>query len=180
MMIVIRPFEARDRDRINAVARAAFAQYERHYDAWPVFIDRIGRMAELAGDGDLLVAEHDGLVVGGVLHVPPGRPRNAIFPVEWSVIRMLVVAPDARGQGIGRRLMAACLRCAMDAGGPAVGLHTSPVMAAALRMYEAIGFARDADVAPINGVAYGRYVLPAEGIVAALSWLDKPAEVETR
>jgi len=176
MTILIRAHETRDRDGINAVARAAFAQYERHYDEWPVFIDRIGRLAELAGDGDLLVAEREGVVVGGVLHVPPGRPCSAIFPVEWSVISMLVVAPDARGRGIGRRLVAACLRCAMDAGGAAVGLHTSPVMAAALRMYEAIGFVRDADIAPINGVAYGHYRLQAEEIARAIGRLEGAAE----
>lgn len=173
MTIVIRRFEARDRDGINAVARAAFAQYEAHYDEWPAFIGRIARMADLAGDGDLLVAERDGVVVGGVLHVPPGRPRSAIFPLAWSAIRMLVVAPDARGQGVGRRLMVACLLHALEADAPAVGLHTSPVMATALRMYERIGFVRDGDIAPINGMAYGRYVLPAADVSAALRLLDE-------
>jgi hypothetical protein len=32
-------------------------------------------------------------------------------------------------------------------------------MASALRMYEALGFVRDRDLAPIRGVPYGRYVL---------------------
>jgi hypothetical protein len=33
-------------------------------------------------------------------------------------------------------------------------------MASALRMYEALGFVRDQDLAPIRSVPYGRYVLP--------------------
>lgn len=176
MTLVIRPYRPRDAEGTNAVARAAFAQYEPHYDDWPAFIERIGRLADLAAEGDLLVAEQDGAVVGAVLHVAPGRPRSAIFPLEWSVVRMLVVAPEARGQGAGRQLMAACLRCARAAGAPAVVLHTSPVMATALRMYQAIGFVRDRDIAPIQGMAYGRYMLPAAGIAQALAALEAPRE----
>jgi ribosomal protein S18 acetylase RimI-like enzyme len=103
------------------------------------------------------------VVVGAVAHVGPGRPRSAIFPDEWSVIRMLVVDPQRRGQGAGRLLVAGCLRLAQDAGAPAVGLHTSPIMASALQMYEAIGFVRDSDLPPIRGVPYGRYVLGLSG-----------------
>ena len=168
----VRPFAAADRERVNAIARAAFAQYEGLYGDWPTFIEGIGRMADLAADGDLFVAELGGVIVGAVVHVGPGRPRSAIFPDDWSVIRMLVVAPEARGQGAGRQLVAACLACAQAAGAPVVGLHTTPVMASALRMYTALGFTRDRDLAPIRGVPYGRYVLPAEAIAAALARLD--------
>jgi hypothetical protein len=59
--LLIRPYAASDRDAVNAVARAAFAQYADDYDDWPTFIEGIGRMAELAGSADLLVAEREGL-----------------------------------------------------------------------------------------------------------------------
>jgi ribosomal protein S18 acetylase RimI-like enzyme len=128
-------------------------------------------MADLSADADVLVAEQDGKIVGAVAHVGPGRPRAAFFPSEWSVIRMLVVDPARRGRGAGRALVAGCLRLAQEAGAPVVGLHTSPVMASALRMYEALGFARDHDLPPIRGVHYGRYVLPAQDIPEALRLL---------
>lgn len=54
---------------------------------------------------------------------------------------------------------------------PAVGLHTSPMMASALRLYMRLGFVRDRDIDPIRGVSYGRSVLPAEGVPAALDQL---------
>ena len=168
---MVRSFVPADAERVNAVACAAFAQYEGRYEDWPSFIDGIGRMAQLAADGDLLVEEYRGQVAGAVVHVGPGRPRSAIFPSEWSVIRMLVVAPEYRGLGIGRRLVAACLECARRDGAPAVGLHTSPVMASALQMYLAIGFERDSDLPPIRSVPYARYVLPAERFDAALALL---------
>lgn len=158
--MLIRAYASQDREAVNALARAAFAQYSQDYADWPSFIEGIGRMADLAPDADVLVAEQDGVVAGAVAHVGPGGPRAAFFPPEWSVIRMLVVDPTRRGKGAGSQLVAACLRLARDAGAPAVGMHTSPIMASALRMYEALGFVRDQDLAPIRGVPYGRYVLP--------------------
>ncbi|MDB5748839.1 MAG: hypothetical protein JWP72_3687 [Massilia sp.] len=44
-------------------------------------------------------------------------------------------------------------------------------MAPALRLYTAIGFRRD--LPPIRGVPYGRYVLLAEDIDAAIARLGK-------
>lgn len=170
--VTIRRYGPADREGVNAVARAAFAQYSDDYQDWPSFIDGIGRMAELAQAGELFVAEYAGEVAGAVAHLPPGAPRSAIFPEDWSVIRMLVVAPAARGQGIGRQLVAACLRAAQRHEAACIGLHTSPVMASALRLYEALGFARDQDLPPIRGVPYGRYVLPAAGFDTALARLE--------
>jgi ribosomal protein S18 acetylase RimI-like enzyme len=167
----VRAYASADRDAVNAVARAAFAQYAKDYADWPSFIDGIGRMAELAVHADLLVAEQDGEIIGAVAHVGPGGPRAAFFPDEWSVIRMLVVDPARRGQGAGRALVAGCLRLAREAGAPFVGLHTSPLMASALRMYEAIGFVRDRELGPIRSVPYGRYVLPSAAIEAAIGRL---------
>ena len=168
---MIRDYADTDRVAVNAVALAAFAQYAGDYEDWPTFAAGIARMADLAVDGDLLVAECAGRVVGAVVHVGPGRPRSDIYPDDWSVIRMLVVDPAARGGGIGRALVAATLERARRAGSPAIGLHTSPIMATALRLYESIGFVREHDLPPIRGVPYARYALPAADIGAALARL---------
>jgi ribosomal protein S18 acetylase RimI-like enzyme len=104
--------------------------------------------------------------------VGPGKPRSSTFPDDWSLIRMLVVDPAYRGQGIAQQLMAACLRCAIRDGAPVVGLHTSPIMATALRLYTRLGFVRDRELDPIHGVPYARYVLPAERVPAALELLS--------
>lgn len=171
MDYVIRPFQPADRDGVNRVARAAFDQYQHAYADWPSFIEGIGRMADLAGHADLMLAEHAGQLAGAVVHVGPGKPRSAIFPEDWSVIRMLVVDPAHRGQGIGQGLVASCLRCAIRDAAPAIGLHTSPIMSSALRLYTSLGFTRDRDLDPIRGVPYGRYMLPAAGLQAALDKL---------
>lgn len=167
----IRPYRPTDREAVDRVALAAFSQYAHAYADWPGFSARIARTSDLASQAELLVADNGGGVLGAVLHVAPGKPRSAIFPDEWAVIRMLVVDPEQRGRGIARQLVAACLRHAIRDGAPAVGLHTSPMMATALRLYTTLGFTRDRDLDPIDGVAYGRYVLPATRLQAALDRL---------
>ena len=168
----IRPYAPADREAVNAVALAAFSQYSGDYQDWPGFAEGIARMADLAEVGELLVASSGGGITGAVVHMPPGSPRKPMFPEAWSLVRMLVVAPDRRGAGIGRQLMAGCLRAAERAGAPVLGLHTSPIMAPALRMYLALGFERDADLPPERGVPYGRYVLPASAFREALARLE--------
>ncbi len=167
MELIIRDYGDADRDDVNRVALAAFDQYEGQYEDWASFRDGIGRMAELASAADLIVADRGG-VVGAVAHVAPGGPRAAMFPAHWSILRMLVVAPSARGQGIARHLTAAALERALQAGAPVVGLHTSPIMEKALAMYLGIGFVLDCALPPIRGVPYGRYVLEREAIAVAL------------
>ena len=156
MDCVIRPYRPADREAVDRVALAAFSQYAHAYADWPAFSARIARTSDLASEAELLVADHEGEVVGAVLHVAPGKPRSPIFPDEWAVIRMLV---------------AACLRHALRDGAPAIALHTSPMMETALRLYTSLGFVRDRDLDPIDGVCYGRDVLPAEQLPAALDRL---------
>lgn len=170
MNLLLRDYAPSDRRGVNQIALAAFAQYEHYYNDWVGFQDGIGRMADLSDHGDLIVAER-GIVVGAVVHVGPGRPRNQIFPDDWSVLRMLVVHPQERGKGIGKQLVAASLKRAYLSGAPAVGLHTSPIMESALSLYLALGFEHDCDLQPIGGVPYSRYSLSKAAIPAALDLL---------
>ncbi|KAL0630306.1 hypothetical protein Q9L58_010847 [Maublancomyces gigas] len=172
MNLLLKDYSPSDRDGVNQVALEAFAQYEHHYDDWVSFQDGIGHMADLSNHADLIVAER-GTVVGAVVHVGPGRPRNQIFPDNWSVLRMLVVHPHQRGQGIGKQLVAASLRRAYLSGAPVVGLHTSPIMASALSLYRSLGFEHDCDLPSIRGVPYSRYALSQAAIPIALDRLHK-------
>jgi ribosomal protein S18 acetylase RimI-like enzyme len=171
MTVLIRDYRPSDHKDINRVAVAAFSQYEQHYEEWATFREGIGRMADLAADAELIVAERCSQVVGGVVHVGPCKPRNPIFPDDWSVIRMLVVDPQERGNGIGKRLVATCLKRALSAGAPVIGLHSSPIMVNALSLYLGIGFERDCDLPAIKGVPYARYVLKQAAVPAALELL---------
>lgn len=62
---------------------------------------------------------------------------------ETARLRMLVVDPDARGRGIGARLVDECVRFARQAGYRRIVLLTTEDLAAARRLYERAGFAID-------------------------------------
>jgi len=59
-----------------------------------------------------------------------------------SGIRLLGVAPAARGLGVGRALTEACIKRARERGHARVVLHTTLAMQVAWGMYERLGFER--------------------------------------
>jgi GNAT superfamily N-acetyltransferase len=113
--------------------------------------DGVSRMSQLASIGEIIVAEHDGQIIGGVAYVPGGRPKAAYFDQSWPIIRMLVVAPDARGKGIGRRLTEECISRARRDKAPQIALHTTKIMSVAQPMYVRMGFELIRDTPPIYG-----------------------------
>jgi GNAT superfamily N-acetyltransferase len=110
---------------------------------WPAYIGEIADVRSRLADSELVVAELGGRVVGTVSFYPDAA-RSALerWPDGWASIRTLGVLPDTRGRGVGEALTLECLRRAGERGAPTVGLHTSPSMAAATRLYERLGFRR--------------------------------------
>ena len=78
------------------------------------------------------IAEVDGVRAGCVFCVPADE--------RTAKLRLLLVDPEARGTGIGNRLVAECLDFAKAAGYEAITLWTNDVLAAARRIYQSHGF----------------------------------------
>jgi ribosomal protein S18 acetylase RimI-like enzyme len=81
--------------------------------------------------------------------------------MPWPEVRLLAVAPLARGRGVGAALMQECVRRVRKTGGRVLSLHTTDMMQAALRMYERMGFVRapELDFHPAPGVTVQGYRL---------------------
>jgi N-acetylglutamate synthase-like GNAT family acetyltransferase len=74
-----------------------------------------------------------------------GERAGCVFLVagegDMAKLRILLVHPDARGHGLGTRLVDECLAFARAAGYRGVTLWTNDVLASARRIYQAAGFA---------------------------------------
>lgn len=119
-------------------------------------------LRELGADGgQVLVAADDlGALVGTVMlqHWPDAE--QVVTGPDEAEIRALAVLPEARGNGLGKALVAAVIDCAVRENVHHLVLCTQPEMTTAHRLYAGAGFVRlpERDWTPVPGVrllAYG-------------------------
>jgi len=91
------------------------------------FLDRFDPARERC-----FIAERDGAIVGSAFVVRHSR--------TIAKLRMLIVRPEARGAGLGRRLVDECVRFARAAGYRTLTLWTHSQLAAARGIYRNAGF----------------------------------------
>ena len=121
-------------------------------------------VASRAASATVLVATDDARgpdVLAAVTVATRGGPwAEQAVPGE-AVIRMLAVAPQARGRGIGEALVRACLDAAREDGCTVVRLSSQEEMTAAHRLYERLGFVRtpSLDWSPVPGLQLRTYAL---------------------
>ncbi|MFD3808228.1 GNAT family N-acetyltransferase [Streptomyces sp. NPDC058611] len=163
MDMVIRaalPAEYAELGEITAQAYLADGHLDENEndDYLSVLRDVAGRAA-LA---EVLVAERDGRILGGVTFAEPGSTLADIAAPDEAEFRMLAVAREGRGQGAGEALVRACLdRARAIEGVSAMVLSTQRSMAGAHRIYSRLGFERtpERDWAPVEGLTLLTYRL---------------------
>jgi predicted N-acetyltransferase YhbS len=138
----------------------AYAEYAARMspDAWSPFAQDIANVQARLSDGQLLVAERDGQLVGSVTLFRRWRGAQE----DAAGVRLLAVRPAHRGLGIGRALMQYCIDEAREDGKKRVVLVSTQEMEHARELTERLGFRRapelDHEAAP--GVRLQGYALP--------------------
>ncbi len=142
----IRDATAADLDAVRDLTLAAYAEYADIMEpaAWAGLEGAVRAALATAEPAARIVAERERRLVGSVMLFAPASDAygGATAPASRPELRLLAVAPDARGQGIGRALVDACIERAREVGATELGLHTSRSMRLATGMYLRMGFER--------------------------------------
>ena len=131
-------------DEYAAIGELTVDAYRGTGESHEGYFQELREVAERAREVPVLVAveEGSGRLLGTATYVPgPGPYHEGEFGPVASM-RMLAVAPEAQGRGVGRALVEACIARAQAARRPGMALYTRPTMAAAHRLYESLGFRR--------------------------------------
>ena len=124
----------------------AYAEYASIMDSttWAGLDAAVRAALASEAPADCIVAEDRGALIGSVMLYPPKADAygDLTRAVAYPEVRLVAVAPDARGRGVARALMDECIRRARTWGATALGLHTSGSMSAAMALYARMGFER--------------------------------------
>ena len=141
---VIRQAAAADVVSVRSVLLAANREFEIVVPAafYRAYLAEVLDIPSRSRDGQLLIAERGGHIVGTVTLYPDASREGWGWPSGWAGIRAVAVEPAVRGLGIGGQLAQGCIERARALGAEAACLHTASFMQAASAMYERLGFRR--------------------------------------
>jgi GNAT superfamily N-acetyltransferase len=147
-------------DEVSELISRAYSTLEEGFpwpEAFDMYLANVADVRGRWGTSRLWVAEDDGRLVGTAEYFPPGAAGyypDADVPDSWTALRGLAVDPEQRGSGLGTSLSEHVIGLARADGGTHMVLHSIPHMAAAIRIYESLGFERfpEADFAPAPGI----------------------------
>lgn len=142
----VRDARPEDRDAVRALTLRAYGEYASVMpsEAFAALDAAVRAALDSDAPAERLVAERGAAIVGSVMLFAPASDAygGLAGPPRWPELRLLAVAPEARGHGVGEALVHACARRARAAGATTLGLHTSRSMRAAMRLYTRLGFVR--------------------------------------
>lgn len=131
---------------VRELTLRAYAEYASVMtpSAWAALRQAVVTALDTGQQVERIVAEQGGALVGSVMLYPASADayEGGVGRVSAPEVRLLAVAPEARGRGVGLALVEECVLRAQAAGATELGLHTSRSMKAAIRMYRRLGFER--------------------------------------
>ncbi|MGI9018727.1 MAG: GNAT family N-acetyltransferase [Euzebya sp.] len=159
MALIIRQAQDVELDIVASVIVDAYAEFAATMapDAWSMFAQDIANVYGRLSDGEIVVAERDGAIVGTMTLFRDWRGAQ----VGTLAMRLLAVPPSQRHGGVGSALLEHAVDQAREAGKNRVVLTTMPVMDTMRDIITKMGFtrARELDHEPAPGVRAEGYSL---------------------
>ncbi|MCL6601342.1 MAG: GNAT family N-acetyltransferase [Paenibacillus sp.] len=153
--VIIREAKESDREAIARVLLEAYSQYSALLSEtfWEEYRNSILDSVNGTRPAARIIAEIDKEIVGSVQlflssEAAYGKPELGIHS---PIIRLLAVSPSARGLGVATLLIQEAARRSLEFGASTLNLHTSDMMASAVKLYERLGFQRAYDTDIMNG-----------------------------
>lgn len=135
--IIIRNIESKDNEAIAKVIRTALTEFGANKPGTVYFDPTTDHLFELfqTPGAVYFIAELNGVVLGGC----------GIFPTEalpegTCELVKLYLNKNARGAGLGKKLLLQCMEWAKQNGYHQVYLESMPELSKAVSMYEKVGF----------------------------------------
>lgn len=153
--VVVRAARADEWERVGAITVAAYLAVGFIDSHTGGYADELADASARAQDAELLVAvDVEDTLLGTVTLVRPGTPFAEVSRDGELEFRMLAVAPEASGRGVGEALVRAVVARARELGCRRVAMCSSETMATAHRLYRRLGFQRlpERDWGPVPGM----------------------------
>lgn len=137
MNIHIRPLQASDNPHIAKIIRDTLAEFGANHPGTVYYdptTDALYELFQQQGSA-YFIAEMDGTIVGGGgIYPTDGLPDDTCELVKMYLL------PQARGHGLGSRMIQLCIDTAKQNGFSNIYLETMTELKPALKVYERMGF----------------------------------------
>ncbi len=136
---IIRPIEPKDNIALAQVIRAALKEFGANKPGTVYFdptTDYLFELFQIPG-AIYFIAEKNGILLGG----SGIYPTQGLPPLTCELVKLYLSA-DARGMGLGKKLLLQSMEWAKQNGYEQVYLESMPELAKAVAIYENVGFQR--------------------------------------
>ncbi|MBB3129692.1 GNAT superfamily N-acetyltransferase [Paenibacillus rhizosphaerae] len=153
--LILRDAKDSERELIAEVMLESYQQYafDMPQERWEQYRDSIRNSVYGNAPYARIVAEIDGRIIGSVQMFLSSEAAygNPEMGIHSPIIRLLAVHPSARGRGVATALIREAARRSLELGATTLNLHTSDMMASAVKLYERLGFQRHYETDTTNG-----------------------------
>lgn len=147
-VITLDILQENDKKVVGDLLVESYSQFQYTYENRQDWLDYAEDLASSVNNPlvDRFLVARDGEEILGTLQLFTNSETAYNDPnmeIMSPIIRMLAVSPAARGKGIARALLKESISYAREKGANRIYLHSTDKMAAAIRLYEWLGFKRD-------------------------------------